>query len=180
MKTFRHKSLGEFEFDDLGWFKKVDISIFPELGFIKDHGESDIEIVFEVDDEEPPSDSCTELIDEIIQNQCAIISEILDLLYKDLCGLGTSSGIWWHGCLPQINKSFSNDIGLIANASDLKKYLYQPTIYIQESTYGYENPCGIIGFECHFEPEHGVGAITNGKSVIGLGFQMDASPFEGD
>ena len=32
--------------------------------------------------------------------------------------------------------------------------------------------------EATFDPEHGIGLLTDGHQILGTGYQMDVSPFE--
>lgn len=66
---------------------------------------------------------------------------------------------------------------MLTETEDLLLYLGAPSIYIQSSTYGYDQPCATIMFESTFEPEHGIGMLTDGNRILGIGYQMDVSPF---
>ena len=45
---------------------------------------------------------------------------------------------------------------------------------------GYDKPIVELSFGAAFEEEHGVGILTDGAKIIGIGYSYDVTPFESD
>ena len=109
--------------------------------------------------------------------------QIIDALWADVEGAGPDSGMWWHDNLEQVCELSDLDAGDPNNGSinceaDLYQLLGAPSIFVQETGYGYPHPCAVICLEAPFEIEHGIGLLTDGEKILGTGYSMDVSPFE--
>lgn len=49
---------------------------------------------------------------------------------------------------------------------------------LRKSVDGYDEPIVELSFSAPFEDEHGVGVMTDGQSVLGIGYSCDVTPFE--
>ncbi|MFN9912578.1 MAG: hypothetical protein ACK53L_08340, partial [Pirellulaceae bacterium] len=52
-----------------------------------------------------------------------------------------------------------------------------PQITIDQYSSDSKAPLAMINFSSYFEDEHGLGVLTNGTSVLGLGYAGEASPY---
>ena len=186
MTTWSHPDLGNFEFDSYCWRGCVTLPAFKTFQYRyrgPQEGSSEIELQFEADDEEElPSEEEIEIAKRIIQNEASLASKLLIALYDDLHGKGPSSGMWWHGDVESIYEDLEEETGELKNLKldhpeALANLLGSPGIMIQKSGYGYDYPLATLTFNALFEIEHGIGILTDGKSIIGTGYMMDASPF---
>ena len=51
-------------------------------------------------------------------------------------------------------------------------------IAIRKQIHGYERPVVEMSFAAAFEEEHGVGILTDGKTILGTGYQSSVSLFK--
>ena len=134
------------------------------------------------DEDEIPSVEVQEVGRKIAENHSMLIDLALELLFRDFRGESPSSGMWWHSALDRVHESLlemPKSLGRLEVPRDLYSHLGSPSIIVQSDAYEYAHPCGILRFEASFEPEHGVGFLTDGETVIGIGDQEDVSPFVG-
>lgn len=186
MKTWQHSNLGEFIFRESSWvhgFRLPAFDVFDRGGAPANlDRERLIDLAFEADDEEHfPAEDEVSVARATLENHERLISEGITMLFEDLLGEGPDSGMWWHGSIEQVREIIasslgSNSQGLPAVATDLHQLMSQPSIFVQEFGYDYDEPCAILSFEAVFEAEHGIGILTDGQRVLGTGYQMDVSP----
>lgn len=186
MTNWIHEELGTFSFDQIGWCRTFDFPAFEAFRYggprkpNENSGSSEVDLTFEADDEgDFPSEAEIAVARQVIANHELLLAEAVQLLFNDLLGIGPDLGIWWRGSIDQVREIIANyGSYTLETLDDLGHLLGQPRIFIQESGYGYDYPCAIISFEAVFEHEHGIGMLTDGKRILGIGYQMDASPFE--
>lgn len=181
--------LGMFKFNEYQWEKTIEIeafSIFPYGGFgnpNEDNSSSNIVLGIEAEDEcEIPSEQVIEVARLTIKNHQYLLREGIKALFNDLIGKGPDSGMWWHSAIDHVREIVANRVdestlAVLNKPEDLHALLGKPSIRVQEFGYGYDDPCSIISFEAVFEPEHGIGILTDGTQILGVGYEMDVSPF---
>lgn len=184
MPTWTHPNLGEFTFETYAWEAEFESSKFRQFtyfGYDWQRAEYEPQIKFEANDEnEVPSPEVAELGRKVAENHEMLIDQALELLLEDFRGTSSESGMWWHGNMDQVLESVADDPKApdkLGAVEDLYHHLGQPGILVQESGYGYDAPCAIIGFEASFDPEHGLGFLTDGDRIIGIGYRSDAGAF---
>ena len=92
--------------------------------------------------------------------------------------------MWWHGDLTTIQESINSAFAerkraalQLATITDLHSVIGPECLVIRESTYQYERPSATFTFQAAFDVEHGLGVLTNGTRVLGIGYQSDVMPF---
>ena len=186
MPTWTDEELGEFAFDEYGWSRVFELpafAVFQYGGLGKPDGATgspQVELTFEADGEEDtPSHEAVVVARHVVANNQWLLAEGVAALFADFSGGGPDSGMWWHSDLEHVREIIRSANGRPLNEpDDLQHLLGRPSILIQEFGYGYDRPCATICFEAVFEPEHGVGLLTDGKRILGTGYQMDVSPFD--
>ena len=189
MATWSDSELGEFGFDQLGWSRKFDLpafAVFEYGGFSNSAvhgGRSSVTVVIEADHEdEMPTAEMIAVARLTIQNHQSLIDQGTTALFDDIDGDGPNSGMWWHGDIDHVreivaSRFYRRPMNPLTGPADLRTLLGRPSIIVQQRGYGYDHPCAIIAFEALFEPEHGVGLLTDGRSILGTGYQVDVSPY---
>ena len=56
--------------------------------------------------------------------------------------------------------------------------MYLSRITVRQDVPGCEGPVVELSFHAAFEVEHGVGVLTDGETILGLGYSADVTPFE--
>ena len=51
-------------------------------------------------------------------------------------------------------------------------------LYVHEEVERYPKPIAELTFAAAFDPEHGVGVLTDGKKILGTGYSGDAEQFK--
>jgi hypothetical protein len=186
MTSWKHEELGVFSFDQIGWCRTFDFPAFEVFKYggprkpNEDSGTSKVDLTFEGEDENDfPSEEEIGVARRVIANHERLLAEGVQFLFNDLLEIGPDSGMWWRGSIGQVREIVANYCSnLLENTDDLVRLLGQPAIFIQEFGYGYDHPCAIISFESVFEQEHGIGLLTDGERILGIGYSVDASAFE--
>jgi hypothetical protein len=190
MQTWKDAQLGTFMYDGHGWWSRTfelpAFSVFRYGGFNEPPakaGSPIVDILFEADDEKGiPTEGEIAVARRTIDNHRQLVSEGIVALFKDILGKGPDSGMWWHSDIENVREMVSGRFvgpheSSLLEPEDLHLLMGKPSIVVQESGYGYDQPCAIICFEAIFEPEHGIGLLTDGNRILGIGYQMDVSPF---
>ncbi len=190
MQTWEDDQLGIFKFDRYEWSRMFELpafSVFRYDGIEKpaaNAGSPFVELMFEADDEEDiPTEEEIAVARLTINNHQNLLNEGIVALFNDILGKEPDSGMWWHLDIKHVREIIvARLVGSHANPlikpEDLHMLMGQPSILVQESNCGYDQPCAIIRVEAIFEPEHGIGLLTDGNRILGTGYQMDVSPFE--
>lgn len=86
--------------------------------------------------------------------------------------------MWWHNHLDEV-VGVVEDVGLPApaKADDLAALLLLQEIRIRRDVLDNEQPIAELSFAAAFEEEHGVGILTDGKNILGIGYSADVTPF---
>ena len=174
--TWDHPELGRFTFDDdaQAWSGTVDVPAFR--AFAWDTGYSNAprsqgrhELVFEADDEDDvPSPAMVALALEVLANQANLVPVVTQALWDDFNGHG-SPGMWWHGQLAQVVAAMYADEPA-SGPADLLKELQVSDISVRKEVDGHDGPIVELNFHASFEEEHGVGILTDGRTVLGTGY----------
>jgi len=179
-------NLGNFQFDPMcNWWRKiVTLPSFKQFKFRepgRNAGRSKIELFIEVPLEDSPSEEQIQVTLDVVKNEARLSAGAKQALFDDICGIGPQSGMWWHNSLSEVNEDIAelgpSSLGPLSAPEDLENLLGSPSICIKPSHYGYDEPCALLWFSALFEPEHGVGVLTDGIKVSGTGYQMSVRPF---
>ena len=193
MRTWKHDRLGTFELDEIGWQGTIQLPAFQVFTFSRrstDGTPDGYSLTFDYQDEffdseddyPTPSDMAIGVCERLLDNQAALVGVVKSTLFDDFRGKGRDSGMWWHGDLDAIARSHQfvpghREKGSLTGPDDLDVLLGDFSVNVLEEAHGYEKPCAVLCFEAPFEPEHGVGVLTDGDVVLGLGYQHEPSSF---
>jgi len=185
--TWNHPKLGRFKYDGDRWTANVDAPALDAFKYGADEdGDDDPpptgkhELGFDADDEDDlPSDEAVAVALAVLANQARLVPMITKALWEDFNGRGPDSGMWWHGDMEQVAEmmDFEENLSPPKGPDDLLRLMGLPNIIVHKEVDGYERPVAEISFAAVFEEEHGVGVLTDGKSVLGTGYSSDVTPF---
>lgn len=191
MHTWTHPSLGEFTYRFVGWERDIELPAFSSFQY--EWGGSlrfqdSFQLMFIVNDHfddsrsEEPGKKSIEIADRVIRNQHLLAKRILNAVWNDLNGRGPETGMWWHGDMAtiheQIDSSYAMGEEMPLNVKeDLFSLMGGCSINIENSVYQYEKTCARICFDTAIDLEHGLGILSDGTRVLGVGYQ-DVSPYK--
>lgn len=195
MATWTHPQLGEFKFDEYFWIQSIHLPAFqiftqPRGRIPERPGEVDLWIQA-CDATDIPSESVAQLSATVITNHRLLIPRITLSLFDDFVGTGPNSGMWWHGAIDELRdnaaRGYYGDVkSPFTNPDSLRKLLSPPSISIRETGWHVKpwslggTPVAEFGFSSPIDPEHGIGVLTDGEKIVGIGYSCDASYFKGD
>jgi hypothetical protein len=172
--TWNHPSLGRLAFV-VEWTGAVDVPAFQAYQYGVADGDATAGkagLTFYADDEDDtPSPAASAVATTTIANQAALAAKVADALWADFTGQGPTSGMWWHNRLEKVAAALA-DVGLTrpAGPADVPALLRLRTIYVHSEADGYDPPLVELKFAAAFEDEHGVGVLTDGADVLGIGY----------
>jgi hypothetical protein len=181
--TWTHPTLGAFRYDGLNWVQEITLPAIKAFTYGRykrptKTKASQIELAFEVDrDGELPSPAAATLAVKVLANQNLFPTQLTEALWLDLTGDGPPSGMWWHGDLEQVADTIEEGTPP-TQATDMFKLIRPYQIRILKSVERHKSPIVEIKFRAAFEEEHGLGILTDGITILGLGYSADASPFK--
>ena len=193
MPTWNHPELGEFKLGYTGWARDLAFPAFKPFRY--DWGgrlrtRNKITLEFDIDDEDEdnvpiPSKRAIAVAQRTIKNQESLATRIVKAVWNDLHGRGRDTGMWWHGDIRTINEQITGIFGgrkgkpqSLGKLDDLYLLLGVNKIRIRESSYQCERPIATVNFAAAFDDEHGVGVLTDGTRVLGIGYISDATPYK--
>lgn len=179
--TWTHPKLGEFKFSkqDSAWIGTVDAPAFAIFTWELKTPRTQFDLEFYVEDaSQEPSVEGVEIALSILAAQKELASNIPKALWDDFKGNQPGSGMWWHDDLEEVAANFGYDDRPAPKApNDLLPVMRLGGIIIHEEMGEDEKPVAELCFGAVFEEEHGIGVLTDGKSILGLGYSGDAVPF---
>jgi len=186
-----HPQLGRFKHDADGgsWIGTVDIPAFkafvydgitnPRYKGPRRQSAGKHVLAFEADDEtDVPSPKAIALASKMLVNQKKLVAMVVQALWDDFNGRGPNSGMWWHGDLRQVAEAMWADLPPPKVRDDLLRLMKLMGITIRKGVYRYDKPVVELSFAAPFEDEHGIGVLTDGRSILGTGYSADVTPFE--
>jgi hypothetical protein len=178
---WRHPDLGVFHFDDFGWVNAVPVPAFKAFNFgakrLKSPDTRPLLITANSPDE-LPSPAAVEIAKRVVENQAQLAGKVADALWADFSGTGPNSGMYWHGDLDQVVNGLESGEAP-RSAKDLFKLLRLTQIRVHRANV--TNDTGLYAelvFDAEFEEEHGVGILTDGSKILGIGYSGDMTPFD--
>jgi hypothetical protein len=182
--TWNHPTLGRFEYDGTGWTKTVDVPAFKAFSYDIGTGKPSRSkgkhrLKFGAYDEgDLPTAAEIAVADQVLANHAALVGVVINALWEDFNGRGPDSRSW-HGNLEGVAKSFkSHKLPTPAKAQDLLPALQVSSLYVCEGFPGHDaGPLVELQFHAVFDEEHGVSVLTDGRSVLGIGANLDVLPF---
>lgn len=194
--TWTHSRLGTFEHDDTCWLSKIEIAFLEAFTYIDAavrfgrKTRNPFELIMQCDSEvDEPNEQMIALAVEFLNNESLIIASIVKAIWSELMGEGPYSGMWWHGDL-----AFAFRGGDYASAvqenlrdsqlpiptcpEDLKRILEPKNLTIRRDFAAPKPWIAELNFYSGFDVEHGVGVLTDGHEVLGIGYSSDANRFK--
>lgn len=177
--TWKHPDLGEFKYK-VEWTRPVSMPGFASFTYDKDDtAGGTVPLNFDADDEDDtPPDAAAAVAMQLLANQIDLAAKVVNALWDDFNGRGPQSGMWWRNRLDEVTEA-AEDLGLLGptKPADLAPLLGLQGICIHRETDGYDQPVAELQFAAAFEEEHGVGVLTDGINVLGIGYISDVRPF---
>ncbi len=182
--TWDHPQLGRFKFvDGVWWTTIVDVPAFKAFAY--DTGFSNAprstgkhKLAFQADDEaDAPSPAAIALASKVLANHAKLVAVVTHALWDDFNGRGPESGMWWRGDLAQVAEMMGADEPP-TKADDLLALMQVSQITVRKDVDGMDEPVVELSFHAEFDQEHGVGVLTDGDTVLGMGYSGEATPFE--
>jgi hypothetical protein len=181
---WEHPKLGRFEYDEPNWVGTVDAPGFDAFAYDGEFGDGGpptgkYELAFVADDEtDVPSAAAVELALRVLADPAGLAAKVAAALWDDFTGRGPQSGMWWHGGLDEVVDSLEDaELPPPRSAKDLMKVMRLSQISVRKEYDGDGTPVIELCFSAAFEEEHGVGVLTDGRTVLGTGYHLDVSPF---
>jgi hypothetical protein len=180
--TWDHPKLGRFDYGDYGgWTRMVDVPAFKVFSYDTGYANAPRstgrhKLVFSASGpSDLPSPPAAATAERVLANQASLVGVVTQALWDDFNGGGPGSGAC--GDLDAVAKAMkSRKLAVPTAADDLRPALRPAAIIVREFP-GYEAPMAELMFDAAFEEEHGVSVLTDGESVLGIGFNLDVLPF---
>jgi hypothetical protein len=188
--AWEEPDLGTFHFDDFGWTKRVDVPAFKAFKYRARRRKLPVTCTLAFttyDEKNKPTPAAVALAKLVLANHAALVTKVADAMWADFTGSGPESGMYWHGDLDQVAQGMVdfNAQGLKPprSAGDLFKLMRLQDIRIEQparqSARATSSPLlAQLNFRAAFEQEHGVGILTDGSELLGIGYSGDVSPFK--
>ena len=184
--SWKHPTLGTFIFEAMGWVKIVNVPAFKAFSYDTGYDNAPRStgkhaLVFtSIDKNTVPSAADVALADRVLANQAALVDAVAHALWEDFNGRAPNSGMWWHGNLSAVVRSWKGlKLPPPAEPRDLLPALQVMRILVRGGFPGYPiDPLVELCFHAAFEEEHGVGLLTEGNSILGAGYYLDVMPYD--
>lgn len=180
--TWEHPTLGTFLYDYVGWSKEIELPAFSEYIYRRRGGQetrSTVKLSFTSEDlgddrPEEPDKQAVGLADKVIANQELLNKRLLNAVWEDLNGRGPETGMWWHGDWRTIREmlvsGWKTTPPPLDSEADLNLHLGHAAIFIEPSHQDYPKPCVRFSFQSAIDPEHGIGVLSDGVRILGVGY----------
>lgn len=174
--------LGTFHFHGTGWLIRLSLPGFDTFNYgakkkSKKKSQRQYPLTIAADSaDEPPKPAAIEMVKKLIANQATLAPTAGEALWADFTGAGPDSGMYWHGDLEQVAEGLESGKPP-AGVKDLYKLMKFGAVRVEKT--GRSKPyTAELNFHARFEEEHGVGILTDGDAIIGIGYSNDVSPFK--
>ena len=184
--VWKHPKLGQFKFNGLqSWGAVVNLPAFKKFSY--DTGYSNARrsrgkhvLAFEAADEnDKPSAEQVALALRLVENQGALVDAIARAFWEEFTGEGPTTGMWWHGKLDDIaDEVVGEHVPQLKGPDDVRALLLVESVAVRKDAPGYPRPVLDISFHAPFEEEHGVSVLSDGETVLGSGYMLDAELYK--
>jgi|688.fasta_scaffold462402_1 hypothetical protein len=186
-KTWADARFGQLTFEEFYWSTRIAVPAFavysyrPEFALeILPDGECELEMHIREDYTENPPLPLPELcavVERVLQNQSLLAPAVATALWKEFEGSGPRSGMWWHGNIPLLMEHSNPSLPPLDGPDAIYSLLRLVSVEGRPRGPGYRDPLVTLTFDAEFDEEHGIGVLTDGDSVVGIGYGGDPSPF---
>ena len=184
---WRHPELGRFQLVADRWEREMRVPAFDAFSFEPtccESGQIDnrFELFFYAESiEDTPSDDMIRVAKLVLRDPARIVALVSTALWEDFNGRGSDSGMWWHGDLAEVGEALADEeLPPPAGPEDVRKLLGLSWIGIRRQDERLGRPVAELSFGAAFEEEHGVGVLTDGERVVGIGYSTTVETFEGE
>jgi hypothetical protein len=196
-KSWSHPRIGTLTHDDIWWRREIVVPSLTPFTYVDvarrgyNPPPEPFELVLQCESEEmEPNEEMASLAATILDNESRLVPRLLDAVWADLNGRGPDSGMWWHGDLPNAYRggnwaSVAFDalrgfgLPVPTSAEDLLQVLRPDELTIRRDFSPPKPWIGEFSFYSGFDVEHGVGVLTDGVDILGVGYSSDATRFKG-
>jgi len=112
------------------------------------------------------------LAKRVLDNQGSLVKKVVEALWADFVGSGPDSGMYWHDNLDQVAEGME-DREAPESADELFELMRLNGITIKPAEDDSDTFVAELNFDAAFEEEHGVGVLTDGLEILGLGYSGD-------
>lgn len=183
--TWDDAELGTFEFNGEGWWKVVEAPGFDVFAYKRSYVQSKrpdgrYELLFYADDgRDTPSDEAVGMARRLVADSAGMAAKVIAAVRDDFTGRGPGSGSCWQGELERVAEALEyEEVPPPAGAEDIGRLLRLSEILVHKAEQRLDEAVIELSFQAAFEVEHGVGVLTDGERVLGLGYVLEAEPFE--
>ncbi len=185
--SWAHPNLGVFENDGYEWTQTRTVEGFEAYSYkprYPDFTAGRVSLSFPIDDENPgpPAPEAIDLMARILGDLPAWAERVKAAVWDDFMGRGPDSGMYWHGHLEEVMDVFDHfdaedGIPALESADQVPAWLCLNGIRVDRDWEASGSYIAHLLFHAAFDEEHGLGVLTDGEKVLGIGYQGDASPF---
>jgi hypothetical protein len=183
-KPWKHPQLGTFKFDEERecWVGACRLPAFTVFHF---KWEAHVPapaarhaLMFDGTEGREPSAGAVKLALHVIAQESKLPALVTSALWEEFNGHGPKSAMWWYGDMGQVAEAFGcAERPRPTRPHDLLSAMRSRELVIHESLYEYKKPIAELSFSALFEPEHGVGVLTDGSKILGTGYSGDVLPY---
>jgi hypothetical protein len=188
MTTWNDPTLGSFDCGRFGWTRTIQLPAFKSFSYrkpwvTKPPGKPKFSILLPSfgpgrGKRTVPPQAEVRIARAVFESQARIAELVLATFWDEFNGRGAVSGLWWRGKLEQIRATVeASGLGPLEGPADLKRLLRLTDVAIAPFIDGSDEPVAQLCFVAAFEPEHGVGVLTDGQAILGTGYMMEVQPY---
>lgn len=183
--TWDHPVLARFEYRD-GWASELHFPVFDAFSYDTGYGNARRStgrhglLFWARNERDVPSPATAALAARVVANQAELVVTIAGALWDDFNGRGPDYGNWWHGRLAEVAQVVGPERAL-RGPEDVPRLLRLDAVFVRRAEPGmpgYDKPAAEVAFHAAFEEEHGIGVLTDGDAVLGIGHILDVVLFE--
>ena len=178
---WNHGELGSFEYEAVAWKKMIDVPAFMAFRYVRESPSDDLyELTLEAVPDELPSAEQIDVALRLLANQEKLVEAMKKSLWDGFLGRGPESEMWWYGNLDEVNQVLTAELGTpvqLREQDGLLDIMIPTVIKVRKWVLGYNKPVAEVYFFAAFAHEHGVGILTDGEVVLGIGYSGEAEPF---
>lgn len=180
-----HPDLGRLNPDGDGWRARCRLPAFGSFRYGGRHlRRKRVLIPMNIGDDSETLPSSEDLVvaARIVRNQESLANKMRRAIWRDLLGHGPHTGMWWHGDLASIQENLASwdpkpKWLQLESADDLDRTLFVSAIIVGKEWDCDEDGLARIRLHAAYEEEHGVEVLTDGRSILGIGYDSHVDPF---
>ncbi|MEM9251283.1 MAG: hypothetical protein AAGB29_02940 [Planctomycetota bacterium] len=178
-KAWDGGELGQFEYDGFDWVADHHARYpgFTAYDHDPDIDRDDLGYRIRINSEEQPDSEAVALLEELVGSADRVKRVISQALFDDVMGEGPGSGVWWEGNAEDVEDVIGVDLPDEPEAWAALLELGSIVILETHRLAEVQGPVAVMNFSALFEEDHGIGFLTDGQAVYGIGYAEDVPPF---